>query len=167
MTEGIALPLAVLEGVHLARLVEEFGTLLTVSDDTADTGVARLTPDAYPEDESASAEFSAATRSDLLERRAADAMTVCTALAPFLTDLDEQLTEEDALVTRSVVIPDADVDAWLRTLTSLRLVLASRLGIATDDDHDPEDARFGVYDWLGYRLDGLIALADAHDAQSA
>ncbi len=44
-----------------------------------------------------------------------------------------------------------------------RLVLATRLGIRSDDDHDPADPRFGVYDWLGYRLDGLVQAATADD----
>ncbi len=39
--------------------------------------------------------------------------------------------------------------------------IAERLGIESDDDHDPDDARFGVYDWLGYRLELVIEAADA------
>ena len=59
------------------------------------------------------------------------------------------------------MIPGEAIDAWLRTLTALRLVIANRLGIESDDDtHDPEDPRYGVYDWLGYRLDGLVRAAD-------
>ena len=53
-----------------------------------------------------------------------------------------------------------DLQAWLRTLAALRLVLASRLGITTEDDHDGDDPRFGIYDWLGFRLDGLVRAAD-------
>ena len=51
--------------------------------------------------------------------------------------------------------PD-EVQAWLRTLAAIRLVLATRLGIEGADDHDEDDPRFGIYDWLGYRLDGLV-----------
>ena len=29
-----------------------------------------------------------------------------------------------------------------------------------DDSHDGQDARFGVYDWLGYRLETIIVAAD-------
>ena len=53
-----------------------------------------------------------------------------------------------------------DLRAWLRTLAALRLVLASRLGIKTEDDHDDASPRFGIYDWLGFRLDGLVRAAD-------
>ena len=45
--------------------------------------------------------------------------------------------------------------AWLRTLTAVRLVIATRLGITSEEEQD-DDARFGVYNWLGFRLDGLL-----------
>ena len=60
-----------------------------------------------------------------------------------------------------VELDDLSVSAWLRTLTSVRLVMATRLGIVDDDDERPDDPRFGVYDWLGFRLEGLLqALED-------
>lgn len=164
----IRLPLAVVEGIHLAGLVEEFTDMLTHFDGEPDPGLTRLTPDPYPEDAEASAEFSAAAHDDLLDRRTADAAVVRNGLTPFLTTAAEDLAEDEALAQRDVVIPAPDVDSWLRTLTALRLVIATRLEItAEDDQHDLEDPRFGVYDWLGFRLDGLIALADAHDEYSA
>ncbi|MDQ0645680.1 DUF2017 family protein [Microbacterium murale] len=165
MTEDfIRLRLAVVEGIHLAGLVEEFTDVLASIDEEPDPGLARLTPDAYPDDADASTEFAAATHDDLLDRRTSDAAVVRSGLTPFLATAAEDLAEEDALAPRDVVIPASDIDAWLRTLTALRLVIATRLDItADDDDHDVEDPRFGVYDWLGFRLDGLIALADAHD----
>ena len=55
--------------------------------------------------------------------------------------------------------PDA-IGAWLRTLAAIRLVLATRLGITEEDRHSPEDPRFGIYDWLGYRLDGLVSAVE-------
>ena len=160
----IILPLAVLEGVHLARLVDEFHGLLTSDavDDARDPAVARLTPDVYPEDAEASRAFADATRDDLLDRRAADAAVVRAALSGFEEDPDG-IGEEDALAPRDVVIPDGELDAWLRTLTALRLVIASRLGIVHEDDLHEDDPRRGVYDWLGYRLDGLIRSADSLD----
>jgi kynurenine formamidase len=48
----------------------------------------------------------------------------------------------------------------IESLAAVRLVLASRLGIERPEDHDAEDPRFGIYDWLGYRLDGLIRAVD-------
>jgi len=160
--------LAVVEGIHLAGLVDEFESILTTQDDAPDPGLTRLTPDPYPEDSDASREFSSATHDDLLDRRRADAVLVRAGLAPFLTTAAEDLAEDDALAPRDVEIPVLEIDAWLRTLTALRLVIATRLDITSDDDdHDLEDPRFGIYDWLGFRLDGLIALADAADERPA
>ncbi len=64
-------------------------------------------------------------------------------------------------MTDVITIPlDPDgVRSWLRTLAAVRLVLASRLGIIDDDDHSDDDPRFGIYDWLGFRLDGLVRAA--------
>ncbi|GAA5154164.1 hypothetical protein GCM10025768_24930 [Microbacterium pseudoresistens] len=157
----VLVPLARLEGRHLAGLVDEFVALLTdTASDANDPGLDRLTPEAYPDDAEASAEFSRATADDLLDRRAADARTVRAALQRFV---DGEGEGED-LDPLDVVIDERELDAWLRTLTALRLVIATRLSVADGvDPHDHEDPRFGVYDWLGYRLDGLIEAADARD----
>jgi hypothetical protein len=58
------------------------------------------------------------------------------------------------------------VQAWLRTLTSVRIAVATRLGI-TDaesaqelselDDDDPRAFMVSVYDWLGFAQETLIA----------
>lgn len=165
MTDGITLiPLARIEGNHLAHLVDEFRGLIAASDPTRDAGIARLVPDAYPDDADASAAFAESTRSDLLNRRDDDAAVVRAALEQFMTSSagDEDEDEDDALAPLDVVIPDADMPCWLRTLSAIRLVIASRLGIEDDDDHDHEDPRYAVYDWLGYRLDGLVHAADAN-----
>lgn len=161
-------PLAVVEGIHLAELIDQFTNVLADSEPHSDPAIERLAPDAYPEDAEASADFAHATRDDLLDRRRADAANVLHALAPLLTTPPEDLVGDEGLDEREIAIRSEDLDAWLRTLNSLRLVIATRLDItAGDDDHDPEDPRYSVYDWLGYRLDGLIALADAHDASVA
>lgn len=162
----IILPLANLEGAHLAHLVDEFHALLQDPDSESDPGVRRLTPNAYPEDANASEEFASATRDDLLERRRHDAAVVRAALRSFSTE-DHEFTEEKALAPVDIVIAAADLDAWLRTLNALRLVIAERLGVLADDDHHDDDARFGVYDWLGYRLEVLIESADELDTDPA
>ncbi len=56
-----------------------------------------------------------------------------------------------------------ELRAWLRCLAAIRLVLATRLDIRSEDDHDVDDPRFGIYEWLGYRLDGLVQAASDED----
>ncbi len=158
MTEPITLlPLALMEGAHLAQLVKEFYDIIASSQPLDDPAIDRLTPEAYPGDPEASAAFAEGTRAELLDRREQDAATVLAALSGFLEPL---AVDDDPLAPRDVVIPDADLPAWMRTLAALRLVIASRLGITDEGDHDPEDPRYGVYDWLGYRLEGLVEAAE-------
>jgi hypothetical protein len=115
-------------------------------------------PDAYPDDEEAAQEFRHATRQDLLARRSSDAQRMLADLAgagALTPEADAQVDD----VIDVALDPDA-ARAWLRTLAAIRLVIASRLGIETEEDHDEDDPRFGVYDWLGYRLEGLIQAID-------
>ncbi|MDN3494493.1 DUF2017 family protein [Planococcus sp. APC 4015] len=158
----IVLELARIEGGHLAALVTQFAELLDESTDSAqrDPGILRLVPDAYSDDAEAAAEFRSLTESDLIGRRQSDASIVLASLAGYLELSDDP--DDPALVESVDVRLDADTArAWLRTLAAIRLVLATRLGIDDEDDHDGEDPRFGIYDWLGYRLDGLVRALDA------
>jgi len=150
----IHVPMQSIEAQHLAELVEQFLDLLRETEIGADAALNRLTPAVYPEDADASAEFADATSADLLDRRAADARVVQTGLG--------SLAEKPDLRDELVLAPSV-VDAWLRTLAALRLVIASRLGIEDDPAPDPEDPRLGVYEWLGYRLDLLVEAADELD----
>lgn len=159
-SHDIVLSLALLEGVHLGRLVDDFRELLT-DRDPGDSAIGRLTPNAYPDDRNAATAFADSTRDDLLDRRAAEAATVRSALAPFDANL-EAMSEEEAMEPRNLVIAEDDLDAWLRTLTAIRLVIADRLGISSEDQRH-EDGRGDIYDWLGYRLEVLIQAADEVD----
>lgn len=158
----IQVPLARIEAEHLAELIDEFTTVIAAADYHRDTAVERLVPSPYPQDPEASAEFATATRDELLDRRTADAAVVRSALAA-IVDQDGSAEADDAESPShiDVIIRAHDLDAWLRTLTALRLVIAARLNITDDDDLD--DPRFDVFHWLGYRLDNLITVADALD----
>lgn len=158
-TEMVHVWIAPAEEMQLRRLVEEFRELVGADRDLADPALARLTPSPYPSDPEAARGFRTATQDDLFGRRDADAATVSAALTSVEDDLVD-MSEETAFAERELSIPTSDVDAWLRTLTAIRLVIATRLGIDSEEDHDPDDARFGVYDWLGYRLELLIEAAD-------
>lgn len=155
----VRMRMARVEGAQLAHLVDDFRELVGADRDVEDPAIARLVPDPYPEDDEASLAFRDATRDDLLDRRALDADIMRTALAGMRGDIGH-MTQSEAFTEHDIDIPLSDVDAWMRTLTALRLVIAERLGIQSDDDHDPEDARYGVYDWLGYRLELTIEAAD-------
>lgn len=151
--------MARVEGAQLVQLVDDFRDLMGTDRDVTDPAIARLAPNPYPDDDEASGSFREATRDDLLDRRALDAEVVRTALADLRGDL-ASMAQDEAFASHDLEIRAADIDSWLRTLTALRLVIASRLGIESDEDLDPEDARYGVYDWLGYRLEVLVQAAD-------
>lgn len=158
----IRLTFAPSEIVYLTRLINEFIAVLTNPDDAPDPGIRRLTPNPYPEDAAASAEFVTATRDDLLDRRAADASVVRNGLGPLLDHAVAGSRDVDAAEPMDVVVAEKDLEPWLRSLTALRLVIATRLNLTDDDDErDLNDPRFGVFDWLGYRLDELVTIADA------
>ena len=63
-------------------------------------------------------------------------------------------------------IPADEVQAWLRTLTSVRIAVATRLGITDAEsaeelsdlpDDDPRIFMVSVYDWLGFAQETLIS----------
>ncbi len=114
----------------------------------------RLFPDAYPDDPAASSDFRRFTDRQLKAKKVADAQVVLDRLAG---------TEQGRHELR---VPPDEVDAWLRTLTSVRLALATRLGItdaeAADElsalpAEDPRTFMVSVYDWLGFAEETMIS----------
>jgi len=156
MSRDVLVVVSAWEATNLLDLIEQFAALVEEPDDR-DPAVARLTPDPYPDDAEASAQFRDVAQSELLRRRAADARTVLSGLRAVAPPAS---ADPDAFV--ELTLDDDAVRAWMRTLAAVRLVLASRLGIVSEEDHDAEDPRFGVYDWIGYRLDALIHAAETH-----
>lgn len=113
----------------------------------------RLFPNAYPHDSAASSDFRRFTERDLRQRKVDAASVVLADLAA---------TESG---TRPLEIDPERATAWLKTLTSLRLSLAARLGIDDDDssdelhelsEEDPRSFLVSVYDWLGFAQETLI-----------
>jgi hypothetical protein len=124
------------------------------ADPPEDPVLRRLFPDAYPGDPEASADFRRFTQRELSDKKVADALAVRAAL---------ERTEGGAYEVR---ITAGEADAWLRTLTSLRLAVAIRLGISDADDadelsllpeEDPRAFMVSVYDWLGFAEETLIS----------
>jgi hypothetical protein len=114
----------------------------------------RLFPDAYPNDSGASADFRRFTERGMKATRVTEARVV----------LDRLATTE--LGARDLKIPAEEVESWLRTLTSVRLAVATRLGIrdaaAADElaalpEDDPRSFMVSVYDWLGFAQETLIS----------
>lgn len=151
-----------------------------------DPAFQRLLPDAYRDDPEAAAEFRRFTSDDLLAAKARNARSVLDTLneAPGfdspgfdsegLEETDLELiseTETDASVelddtdTVAITLDAAAVQAWLRTLTDLRLTLAERLLIGPDGEIrlEGEEASFlgGLYDWLGMVQESLVYAIDA------
>lgn len=153
--------LPTIEANYLAGLIREFVMLLEGAEQEPDAALDRLAPPVYRDDDEASEEFRRLTASDTINQRRSDAHVVLSALAPHLYgDEDPPLEiDEDPEVAKIAIAP-GELDPWLRTLTALRLVIATRLGIDDfGEPADPSDERVGVYDWLAYRLEGLLRAA--------
>jgi hypothetical protein len=125
----------------------------------------RLLPDAYRDDSGEAAEFRRFTERSLTSAKVANAETVLATLKDAgldETSFDEQDAEEQEPL--EVELDAEAVQAWLRTLTDVRLSLAVRLGIESDEDamllHQSDDeavhAMAELYDWLGYVQETLV-----------
>lgn len=140
----------VAELVADAALRQAQGVSTSSTSESSDAAVARLLPDAYPDDAEASEEFRRFTQSGLAERKVTNAETVIRSLG-------------GAGVTGSVVLDGSEALSWLRCLTDIRLTIASRLGIETEDDDAGRsiDPLMGeIYDWLGFVQNSLIEALD-------
>jgi hypothetical protein len=154
----IVFDLARIEAAHLAGLVGQFAEMLEESPDpSVDPAVQRLVPDAYQDDPAAAQEFRSLTQSDLLERRAIDAAVVLAELAG-AEDLPDDPSDLALMETLTIELDSDTAHAWLRTLAAVRLVLATRLEAEADSVQD--DPRFGIYEWVGYRLHVIVEALD-------
>lgn len=127
----------------------------TDADEPDDPALLRLLPDAYPDDSDASHEFRRLTQDGLRARKLANAISV----------LESLHTESER-----IVLDPVRAHAWLTSLTDLRLVLGSRLGITDDPasqdwteddlDGDPRAGLLAIYDWLGYLQETLVRVLE-------
>ncbi|REF37646.1 DUF2017 domain-containing protein [Thermasporomyces composti] len=133
----------------LAALVGAMGP----TEPPQDAVLARLFPNAYQDDEEAAAEFRRYTEHGLRDAKVKNAETVLETLGD--PSFSDQVT---------VSLNHDETQAWLRTLTDLRLALGTRLGVQQDDDEYwaslPEEDRrrqiYGVYVWLGWLQESLV-----------
>lgn len=148
---GVLIELTPMERRLLSTLLAQYDELvhdqLDDSDLADDPALARLFPNAYPDDDQAAAEFRQYTRDGLVERKSANSGLISAAL---MASSDEG---------RLTVARD-DAEHWLPALTDLRLVLAERLGIHQDGDPLPRTELADVYEWLGELQWALVEALD-------
>ncbi len=125
-----------------------------------DPVLARLFPTAYPHDEEAGAEFRRFTEGRLRDGKAQAAITIIDCLEE--AGLPPELTEEGLMI--DVELDQATAETWMRSLTDIRLALATRLGVEEGDeefwyalpDDDPRGQAHDVYEWVGYLQETLV-----------
>ena len=136
------------------RLVRDLQTEPDAPEVSDDPVLRRLFPNAYPHDEAASADFRRFTERDLRGKKVDDAQVVLRDLA------------RTAGGAQDLRIDPADAQAWLRTLTGVRIAVATRLGITDAEsaeelaelpDEDPRSYMMSVYEWLGFAQETLLA----------
>jgi len=161
----VVLEVTRMEAAHLAGLVTQFAELMEdAASSSGDPAIARLVPDAYADDDAASEDFREMTERDLLERRRQDAGEVLGSLSEASALPDDAEPGDEVLMELVELRLEPEIlRAWLRCLAAIRLVLATRLDIRSEEDHDVDDPRFGIYEWLGYRLEGLVQAASDDD----
>jgi hypothetical protein len=117
----------------------------------ADPVLARLLPDAYPDDPEAATEFRRYTEPSLRSTKAQAARRVLADLA-------------SAKVEGRVRLDDPGAQAWLSALTDLRLALGTRLEVTEESyeelermrGDDPRAATYAAYGWLGWLQETLV-----------
>lgn len=129
---AIVLRLSDAERDFLRSLAPEMREMFGTPDDPA---VARLFPDAYPDDEERQTEYRLLALPELMEKHLA-ALDALEATAGA-----EKLDAEQA-------------DAWLKAINEVRLVLGTRLDVTEEGDErpasldDPRAPAFAAYDYL-------------------
>lgn len=122
------------------------------SDSSVDPVLRRIFPDAYRDDDKASAEFRRFSQAEQRDAKLNSAVAV-------ISDLNQVGHD------RRCVVPDEHVEDWLKTLTALRLAVSVRLGIETASDQDmlaelpdsdPRTSVFSIYEWLGWVQESLL-----------
>ncbi|TDC50848.1 DUF2017 domain-containing protein [Jiangella ureilytica] len=142
------------------RWAAELGLADEAPSRPTDPVLLRLFPDGYREDTEAASDFRRFTERGLRDRKAATAATVLASLA---TADGAGVSEKEREKIRIELDP-GESEAWLRTLTDLRLALGTRLGVteADEDDwmsldeNDPRRHVHDVYDWLGWVQETLV-----------
>jgi len=126
----------------ISNLLGELDDL--IESDPDDPGLRRLQPPAYPDDPEKNAEYLLLAGDELRGSRRE-------AIATVRSSLDR------------TVLDEAEVWAWLRAVTALRLVVGTNLGIE-EDDYDPQippghpdEALWSIYDFTSMLQHALVS----------
>lgn len=135
--EGIAVSFSPEERRFLADVLPFLATLGMPDNDPAEE---RLHPPVYLDDPESNEEWWRLMGGELRESRRADREVFRRAVE----------TED------RIFLDEEEADAFLRVVNEARLVLAARLGVEVEEDHDrlPEESR-QVLDYLGWVLEDL------------
>jgi Domain of unknown function (DUF2017) len=134
-----------------------------------DPVVLRLLPDGYRDDDDAATEFRRFTERSLREAKVDSAATMLASLEAVGVPADsakEDVSKREKIRLR---LDRTQAEAWLRTLTDLRLALGTRLGVEEGDeehwealdDGDPRRHIHDVYEWLGWVQETLVSALSA------
>jgi hypothetical protein len=110
---------------------------------SADPGLRRLSPPAYPDDADAEHEYRQLVGAGIVDGRRAALATL------------EQTAHADEITPQ-------ELDAWLGALETLRLVLGTQLdvteatGLTPLSDNDPDAPRLALYHWLSWLQDEVV-----------
>ena len=143
--------------------LDPFEAMLDFSGPTTapdDPVLARLFPAAYREDEEAAGEFRRFTETDLRTGKAASAGAVIDALEE--AGLPVEPGDGGSVV--DVELDREQAIGWMRSLTDMRLALATRLGVQEGDEEfweslsedDPRTQVHDIYDWLAFLQETLV-----------
>ena len=119
----------------------------------------RLLPDAYRDSPEDAAEFRRFTEQSLTSTKVSNAERLIDSLVA--SGFDPAGENEESV---EVELDPVACQAWLRSLTDIRLSLAVRLGIEAEEDavllaksaDEAETAMAELYDWLGYVQETLV-----------
>lgn len=157
--DGITAKFAGSDAQLLANLATQIAGLLAGRDELEnDPAIERLLPDAYRDSETDAAEFRRFTEEELADDKIRRALGMAETLTP--EGASDDASEHPIRITLDEV---AALD-WMRTLTDIRLALATRLGIVDDTSpimvDDESQLTLAIYTWLGQLQWALVRTVD-------